>query len=246
MSACHAHACIYTRMHRYTHSQTHGTHCSDLTLDWMKIAMLIAGVAGTFVALVYLGNVAYEILGQLDEGCSNERLLSGDTRGYLVRCGVGITFDEAQDSSIVVSSIASESPAANSAVIQVGDILHSVDGRSVHRADLELIARLVPGEEGSNVELGFRRGGAFDSSNTVDGPVYLVVLQRNGGIRTYGAVGSPPRSPQEEVGRQVSWENPEVVVHVHGNSSVLETVEGTHVGAVLVSSATSAAANKNK
>jgi hypothetical protein len=37
---------------------------------------------------------------------------------------VGVTFDEADDRSIVVSAISLNSPAANSGVIRVGDVLH--------------------------------------------------------------------------------------------------------------------------
>ncbi len=41
-------------------------------------------------------------------------------------------------------------------MLTYADVDSEVDGRNVHRADLDLVARLVPGTQGSNVELGFR------------------------------------------------------------------------------------------
>ena len=158
---------------------------SDITLDWMKVAMLGAGIGGTLLAVAYLGTVAHEILGQLDDGLSNERLLPGEKRRENAQCGVGITFDEAEDRSIVVSSITPGSPAEQGGVIRVGDVLHQVDARPVHRADLGLIARLIPGPRGTGVELGLKRGGQPDSPGA---PMYLVVLERSPTIVTYGTI----------------------------------------------------------
>lgn len=88
----------------FTGSALLAAETSDITMDWMKIAMLGAGVGGTFVAVVYLGNVAHDILAQLDDGCSNDRLLAGEKkRVQVLRSGVGLTFEEADDRSIVVS-----------------------------------------------------------------------------------------------------------------------------------------------
>ena len=187
---------------------------ADLSLDWMKIAMLAAGVGGTFLAVVYLGTVAHDILGQLDDGLSNEKLVAGDKRGEAARCGVGLTFEEAEDRSIVVSSMAAGSPAAQSGMVRVGDVLHEVDGRTVHRADIGLIGRLVPGHEGTNVELGLKRGGLPQSPGPGSAAMYMIVLQRNAAVRTYGSIGTPHLTgAQEQVVRKVSWGETEVVVH---------------------------------
>jgi uncharacterized membrane protein YdjX (TVP38/TMEM64 family) len=209
---------------------------SDLTLDWMKIAMLAAGIGGTFLAVVYLGTVAHDILGQLDDGLSNEKLALNDKRGEEVRCGVGLTFEEAEDRSIVVASVAANSPAAQSSVVRVGDVLHEVDGRTVHRADIELIGRLVPGHEGTKVELGLTRGGAPQSEG---GPaMYLVVLQRSSAVRTYGSIGTPHVTDVAAgVARRVSWAQTEVVVH--GESTDLDDASG-HVEAANVVHVTTA------
>jgi uncharacterized membrane protein YdjX (TVP38/TMEM64 family) len=213
----------------FTGSALLAAETSDITMDWAKMAMLGAGIGGTFLAVVYLGHVAHEILGQLDDGCSNERLLGGEkSRHHVVRCGVGLTFEEADDRCIVVSAIAAASPAANGGVIRVGDVLHEVDGRSVHRADLGLVARLVPGDQGTNVELGLKRRGS-DS-----GPMYRVLLQRSASIKTYGAIASAPQSPAEGGS---TWEDRAPSLFVAGNASYIADQMGAHEVTVSVSSA---------
>ena len=181
---------------------------SDLTLDWMKTSMLVAGIGGTFVAVVYLGTVAHDILGQLDDGLSNDRLLPGEKRREKLQYGVGLTFEEAEDRSIVVSAVAAGSPAAESGVIVVGDVLHQVDGSGVHRADLGLIARLIPGHHGTTVELGLKRGGGASSPRLQEQALYRVILQRSPLVTTYGTINvnavladlSPVGMPASEAG----------------------------------------------
>jgi len=228
----------------FTGSALLAAETSDITMDWMKIAMLCAGVGGTFVAVVYLGNVAHDILAQLDDGCSNDRLLAGEKkRVQVLRSGVGLTFEEADDRSIVVSAISMGSPAAQSGVIRIGDVLHEIDGRTMHRADIGLIASLVPGDDGTNVELGLKRGVAPELPSPADLPVYRVVLQRVAAIQTYGALETPPQSPEEKATRHVTWEHPEVVVH--GNSSNIDLSGATGAAAEEVT-VTSSIADKNK
>jgi len=216
----------------FTGSALLAAETSDITMDWMKMAMLGAGVGGTFLAVVYLGHVAHEILTQLDDGCSNQRLLGGEKSRYVVRCGVGLTFEEADDRCIVVSAITAASPAANCGVIRLGDVLHEVDGRCVHRADLGLVAGLVPGDHGTNVELGLKRGGSES------GPTYKVLLQRSAGVKTYGAIASPPRSPAGP-GARSPWQDGAPSLVVGGNSSSIDdkTAAPAEV-AITVSSAT--------
>lgn len=79
-----------------------------------------------------------------------------------VRCGVGVTFEEHDDRSLVVCYIAPESPAEKSGRIALGDVLHEVDGKPVFRAHIDYITKIVPGPQGSYVELGFKRAGRIN------------------------------------------------------------------------------------
>ena len=117
-------------------------------------------------------------------------------------------------------------------MIRLGDVLHEVDGRCVHRADLGLVAGLVPGDHGTNVELGLKRGGSES------GPTYKVLLQRSAGVKTYGAIASPPRSPAGP-GARSPWQDGAPSLVVGGNSSSIDdkTAAPAEV-AITVSSAT--------
>jgi hypothetical protein len=119
----------------------------------------------------------------------------------------------------VVSHIRPDSPAANSKAIAVGDVLHEVDGKPSYRAHIDLITKMVPGPEGSLVELGFKRGG---------GPLFRVKMRRHPAVtpsKTYGTAETqtPPETPDEGAGgRRVTWQHPEVVVH--GGSTAIESL----------------------
>mmetsp|Transcript_25167 Transcript_25167/g.50447 ORF Transcript_25167/g.50447 Transcript_25167/m.50447 type:complete len:404 (+) Transcript_25167:56-1267(+) len=190
---------------------------ASLGMDWFKIVMLGAGVLGTFIAIVYIGSVAQEILQQMDEGVSNDKLLAVESRGVgSQRCGVGVTFEEQDDASLVVSHLTPGSPAALSGSICAGDVLHEVDGKPVFRVHIDHITKIVPGPEGSTVELGLKRGGG--------GGIFRVKMQRHPAVKTTKTYGTaetqtPPETPNE--GRHVSYAHPEVVVH--GNSTSVST-----------------------
>jgi len=163
---------------------------NSFALDWFKIAMLSAGILGTFVAVIYLGSIAQEVLEQMDDGISNDRLLAGPKQTSRL-CGIGITFEEGEDRSLVVRAIAPGSPAHYNGIIRVGDILHEVDGRLVHRADIKVILHLIPGNEGSKVELGLKRGISHSD------PLYRVTLERKNAVWDHEYANSPATSPDD-------------------------------------------------
>eukprot|EP00286_Rhodomonas_abbreviata_P017786 CAMPEP_0181322098 /NCGR_PEP_ID=MMETSP1101-20121128/19047_1 /TAXON_ID=46948 /ORGANISM="Rhodomonas abbreviata, Strain Caron Lab Isolate" /LENGTH=415 /DNA_ID=CAMNT_0023429989 /DNA_START=209 /DNA_END=1456 /DNA_ORIENTATION=- len=191
---------------------------SNLAMDWFKIGMLAAGVLGTFVAIVYIGSVAQDILRQMDEGMSNDRLLPVESKASgAQRCGVGVTFEEADDLSLVVLRLAPSSPAANSNLIAVGDVLHEIDGKAMYKESIEHVTKAVPGPEGSIVTLGFKRG---------NGALFHVKLARCPAVavaKSYGTMQTqtPPETPVEE-GQVITYAHPEVVVH--GGSTAIHAL----------------------
>jgi hypothetical protein len=83
-------------------------------------------------------------------------------------------------------------------------VLHEVDGRAVLRASVDLVARLVPCDQGTTVTLGLRRptaaAAAVAADPAGDGPLVRVALVRRplAGLAAPGApgaaeAGGPPR-----------------------------------------------------
>jgi MYXO-CTERM domain-containing protein len=72
-------------------------------------------------------------------------------------------------------------------------VLHEVDGRAVLRASVDLVARLVPGDEGTTVTLGLRRPAPAPADPAGDGPLVRVALVRRplAGLAAPGAPGAP-------------------------------------------------------
>jgi hypothetical protein len=122
--------------------------------------------------------------------------------------------------------------------VMVGDVLHEVDGRNVFRAKVELISQLVPGEDGTAVQLGLRRGGRYAGGDVVrvdlirrrfaaGPPAGAAGLRLSTGFKSYGSVETqtPPATPEyrdEGCGgdtgrprRRVAWLDPPAAERVY-------------------------------
>jgi C-terminal processing protease CtpA/Prc len=66
-------------------------------------------------------------------------------------CGVGIAFQIPTGNRHVIRGLVPGGPAQRGATLQVGDVLHRVDGKHVADLTSGQIAALVLGEEGSEV-----------------------------------------------------------------------------------------------
>ena len=98
------------------------------------------------------------------------------------KAGVGLFFQEEKKELIVRNIVPGGSAAANGA-IKPGDIIISVDGRSVEGQGIETLRDCIIGKIGTFVELSFVRPSATRSS--VEGPViFSVTLERKSQTKT--------------------------------------------------------------
>jgi hypothetical protein len=98
------------------------------------------------------------------------------------KAGVGLFFQEEKKELIVRNIVPGGSAAANGA-IKPGDIIISVDGRSVEGQGIETLRDCIIGKIGTFVELSFLRPSATRSS--VEGPViFSVTLERKSQTKT--------------------------------------------------------------
>ena len=72
--------------------------------------------------------------------------------------GVGIIFQPDSTGALHVKSLAVGGPADRSGLVNVGDVLHEIDGHIVYRKPVAQLAPLILGREGSVVRLGLQRG----------------------------------------------------------------------------------------
>jgi len=82
-------------------------------------------------------------------------------------CGCGILFELNVDGALVVSNFVAGGSAEESGMLQVGDVLTSIDMADVLQQDISVVAPLLLGLSSSKVALGFQRLG-----------VGIVVLER--------------------------------------------------------------------
>ena len=124
--------------------------------------------------------------------------------------GVGLMLREVEGQQHVVRRIVPQSAAEKSGVIRVGDVLVAVDGRSVQSAPVD---RLIPGPDGSAVNLTLRRAGAGGEEYKVslvrgslgapaDASPIVISSPRDAGAEKRAAAarmqrgGLPPQAPQ--------------------------------------------------
>mmetsp|Transcript_76448 Transcript_76448/g.124275 ORF Transcript_76448/g.124275 Transcript_76448/m.124275 type:complete len:170 (+) Transcript_76448:87-596(+) len=72
--------------------------------------------------------------------------------------GVGIVFQPDSTGALHVKSLAVSGPAEKCGLVNVGDVLHEIDGHLVYRKPVAQLAPLILGQEGTVVRLGLQRG----------------------------------------------------------------------------------------
>lgn len=72
--------------------------------------------------------------------------------------GVGIVFQPDSTGALHVKSLAVGGPAEKCGLVNVGDVLHEIDGHHVYRKPVAQLAPLILGQEGTVVRLGLQRG----------------------------------------------------------------------------------------
>lgn len=75
-----------------------------------------------------------------------------------MKCGVGVRLSKS-GSDVTVAYLFDKGAALNSGLLKVGDVLLAVDRETCSGKSLQEIQELLNGEEGSNVQLKYRRGG---------------------------------------------------------------------------------------
>jgi C-terminal processing protease CtpA/Prc len=80
--------------------------------------------------------------------------------------GVGIVFQQDSTGALHVKSLTPGGPAEKCGLVNMGDVLHWIDGHYVYRKPVALLAPLILGLEGTVVRLGLQRG-------TLEGLVYV-------------------------------------------------------------------------
>ena len=102
--------------------------------------------------------------------------------------GVGIVFQPDSTGALHVKSLAAGGPAEKCGLVQVGDVLHEIDGHHVCRKPVAQLAPLILGQEGTVVKLGLQRGSLER--------LVFVELRRGWSVLPAGAVQqAPPASP---------------------------------------------------
>ena len=72
--------------------------------------------------------------------------------------GVGIVFQPDSTGALHVKSLALGGPAEKCGLVNVGDVLHEIDGHHVYRKPVAQLAPLILRQEGTVVRLGLQRG----------------------------------------------------------------------------------------
>jgi hypothetical protein len=72
--------------------------------------------------------------------------------------GVGIVFQPDSTGALHVKALAAGGPAERCGLVNVGDVLHEIDGHHVYRKPVAALAPLILGQEGTVVKLGLQRG----------------------------------------------------------------------------------------
>ena len=107
------------------------------------------------------------------------------------QCGIGVVFRMDGHGALVVDSLVPGGPAWESSTqggMQVGDVLHEIDGHHVCRKPVAQLAPLILGQEGTVVKLGLQRGSLER--------LVFVELRRGWSVLPVGAVQqAPPASP---------------------------------------------------
>ena len=107
--------------------------------------------------------------------------------------GVGIVFQPDSTGALHVKSLAVGGPAEESDLVQIGDVLHEIDGHHVYRKPVGQLAPLILGQEGTFVRLGLQRESAGGVSKLVD-----VQLRRGWSLQSgQTANGTIPATPSK-------------------------------------------------
>jgi C-terminal processing protease CtpA/Prc len=72
--------------------------------------------------------------------------------------GIGIRVGATQSGALHITGIPDDGPAGRSGLLNVGDVIHSVDGFGVHKMALQEVMSLILGAPGSVITLGVQRG----------------------------------------------------------------------------------------
>jgi len=112
-------------------------------------------------------------------------------------CGVGIVFQPDSSGALHVKSLAVGGPAISclSGNVEVGDVLHEIDGHVVYRKPVTQLAPLILGQEGTKVTLGLKRG-------TLEQIVYAEML------RSYQGPGNAPSKAKAPSSSAPTWTHP--------------------------------------
>jgi len=98
------------------------------------------------------------------------------SKGEAVVCGVGITLNIDVDGEYVIKRIAENGPAdvkseSGESLILAGDLLETIDGRTVRDASYADLAGWILGTAGSVVEISLRRKGVVSILNLIRAPL---------------------------------------------------------------------------
>lgn len=110
--------------------------------------------------------------------------------------GVGFVLSENDRKEKVVHAISPDGPAARSGVA-VGDVIVTIDGRSIFDLDLDTAASLCKGEYGSECLLGIRKKGYFEVQPILvtRGFITSAAVTSNAPPISTGFFSSAPQSP---------------------------------------------------
>jgi len=96
-----------------------------------------------------------------ETGNKQKHAAQNNTMQQPEECGCGIVFGTDPSGSLVCRSFVPGGPAESSGLVQVGDVLASVDGCDVLRKPVSQVAPLLLGKTGSRVRLGLQRSGTY-------------------------------------------------------------------------------------
>ena len=119
--------------------------------------------------------------GSASAASSPDRARAEMSNGEAVVCGVGITLNIDVDGEYVIKRIAENGPAdvkseSGESLILAGDLLETIDGRTVRDASYADLAGWILGTAGSVVEISLRRKGVVSILNLIRAPLGNKVL----------------------------------------------------------------------
>mmetsp|Transcript_19684 Transcript_19684/g.30845 ORF Transcript_19684/g.30845 Transcript_19684/m.30845 type:complete len:198 (-) Transcript_19684:219-812(-) len=136
---------------------------SSASLDNIKVIMMSVGVLGTFVAIVYIGSIAQDVLKKIENDVSRHGLLSGQGESDIAR-ELGLTFlYDSPTGQLVVASVEPCLSGWKVDRICSGDVLVQVDSETVgswkelvdnlNSKDTESLQLSLRGQDGTMYEV---------------------------------------------------------------------------------------------